>query len=128
MTALPPGQRLPKALECRIAVADDTFRKATMVSSLCVWHCGPQFRAFPDGTVELAFDEYDPEEYWYYYRWQRDSPYPFREHDGISYQREQFGMDFENMTEAELKTAARKEVARWHEIMGRPPPDGYSVD
>ena len=43
-------------------------------------------------------------------------------------QRAEFGMDFENMTVEELKTVAGWEVARRHEIMGRPLPDGYPVE
>ncbi len=90
----------------RIAIADDSFRNVTVASRLCVWHCDPQFRYYPDGKVELLFKSYDQKTYWYYYRWQPDCPYPWKEHDGYSYQKDLYGLDFENMTVSELKDAA----------------------
>ena len=117
-----PLESLPESLRARIDAADAAFRRATVESRLCVWHCGPQFRAYPDGRVELLFEPCDPDAHWYAYRWQPDCPYSWREHDGISHQREEYGMDFENMSEAELKEAARREVARWHEMQGLPSP------
>lgn len=115
-------ERLLKPLRARIQASDEAFRPATVASRLCVFHCGPPFRAFPNGRLDLLFEHYDPDVHWYLFRWQPDCPYPRREHDGISYQREQYGMDFENMSEAELKEAARQEVARWHEMHGLPSP------
>jgi len=106
---------VPEPLLRRIATADDSFREATVASRLCVWHCGPQFRHYPNGHVELLLEPYDQETYWYYYRWQPDCPYSWREHDGISYQREIYGLDFENMSVSELEDAVRRVVARWHE-------------
>lgn len=105
---------LPESLVKMLADADNRFCEVTVESMLCVWHGGPAFRYYPDGDVELYFNEYDPKQYWYYFRWQPDCPYNFRCHDSISYQRAYYGMDFAAMTESQLKDAARKTVERLH--------------
>jgi hypothetical protein len=109
---------VPFELTSRIRAADAKFKKATIQSRLCVWHCRPQFAACPDGSVDLSFKEYSPMFQWYYFRWPPDCPYAFREHDGISYQKKYYGMDFSGaMTEIELKEVARRLSKSWIERM-----------
>jgi hypothetical protein len=110
---------VPETLLRRIAAADGSFLKATVASRLCVWHCEPGFQYYPDGQVELSFASYDQETYWYYYHWQPDCPYSWQEHDGISYQRDVYGLDFNNMSVSELKEAARQYVVHWNTLKSR---------
>jgi hypothetical protein len=109
---------VPYELTSRIRAADAKFKKATIESKLCVWHCGPQFRSYPNGSVELLFEKYDPVFQWYFFRWQPDCPYAFREQDSISYQKKYYGMNFSGaMTEDTLKDTARKLGEKWVERM-----------
>jgi hypothetical protein len=114
VTSFERDNALPHELTSRIRAADAKFKKATIESKLCVWHCGPQFAACPNGSVDLCFKEYSPIFQWYFFRWQPDCPYSFREHDSISYQKKYYGMDFGGaMTEDELKEVARKLSKKW---------------
>lgn len=110
-----PCEPEPVDLMRRTAAADDRFRAVTEPSRLCVWHVGGQYAVWPNGEVELLFKPYDDSEYWYFYRWQPDSPYPWQEYDGVGYQKEFYGLDFMRMSEAELTDAARCNVARMDE-------------
>lgn len=116
---------LPEEMVRKLDVIDEKFRASTVPSNLCVLHCGPQYRAYPNGAVELTFEPYDRDRYWYYYRWQPDSPYPWRESDGIAYQKEVFGLDFENMSESQLKQAVWKRSVRLYDrLLKRKDADG----
>lgn len=97
----------------RIKAADESFRSVTEESKLCVWHCGPMFQHFPDGTVKLIFDDYDPIKFWYYYRWQSNCPYKWRNNDIYSYQKEVYGMDFLGMSQEQLRDRAREISNQW---------------
>ncbi len=112
---LPLNNTIPDLLLLRITAADNLFREVTVASRLCVWHCDPQYRYYSDDQIELTFKHYDEKTYWYYYRWQPDCPYAWKENDGISFQRKGYGLDFEKMTVSELKDAVRRNVAQMEE-------------
>ncbi|HID49495.1 MAG TPA: hypothetical protein EYP40_07790 [Chromatiales bacterium] len=59
----------------RITRTDEKFRRVTEDSRLCVWHTTPQFDRIGK-NLEGCLAEYDPQVYWYYYRWPPDAPYP----------------------------------------------------
>lgn len=76
-TSLTP---LSKKLRKRIERADAEFRRVTVASRLCVWDMGAKIGAL-NGLVTMACDDYDPERYWYYYRWSHDVPDVYRKYD-----------------------------------------------
>ncbi|WP_295622935.1 hypothetical protein [uncultured Lamprocystis sp.] len=106
--------KLPSEIIERIANADREFRDVTVASALSVWDVGPHFRYCEDTHIELIpLSNYDRGNYWYYYRWQPDCPYDFRNHNGLSYQKAVYGLDFATMSELELLDAVRRCVSRW---------------
>lgn len=61
----------PGNVTARLEAADRNFIAVTEHSDLCVWHTGCQFQYHKD-HIELCYEGYDQEKYWYYYRWQPD--------------------------------------------------------
>ncbi len=104
----------PKSIEEEIAEIDSVFVSATEKSDLCVWDCGPKFRYFDENSIELLpINEYDKGKYWYYYRWQPDCPYSWKDNDAETYQKKVYGLDFAKMSNDQLIEAVKEEVARW---------------
>ncbi len=71
---------LSKKLRKRIERVDEKFRQVTVASRLCVWDTEAYVGA-RNGPVTFACDEYDPEHYWYYYRWPPGAPDGYRKRD-----------------------------------------------
>ncbi len=114
-TSLTP---LSKKLRKRIERVDEKFRQATVESRLCVWDTPAMIGAL-NGEVTMACDEYDPERYWYYYRWPHDAPDVYRKYDVYELQKHCYGLDFKKMEERELKKVASELIDEMHETMGR---------
>jgi hypothetical protein len=107
---------LPKEIEEEVAKIDSEFISVTEKSDLCVWDCGPKFSYFNENNIELLpISEYDKGKYWYYYRWQPDCPYSWKDNDAETYQKEMYGLDFARMSNDQLIEAVKKEVGRWNE-------------
>lgn len=101
-------------LRQRLNQADKRFRAATKPARLSIFDCGPKFQVVDEEHITwLPLNEFDPERYWYFYRWQPDCPCLWREHDVYSYQQAVYGLDFHNMTDTQLRDAVRGQVARW---------------
>ena len=115
-TSLTP---LSKKLRKRIERADDRFRKATVVSRLCVWDTEVKIDAGEE-QVSFACDEYDPERYWYYYRWPPDAPRYYLEYDAYELQKHCYGLDFKGMTRQELRKVAEEIIGVIHAACARP--------
>ena len=103
---------LPDHVCARLAAADDRFRAVTQPSRLSVWDCTAKFCYLDDEHIALGpLDSCHPVKNWYFYRWQPDCPISWQDHDLYSYQKEMFGLDFENMSEEELLDVVRKIAA-----------------
>ena len=109
------GLTVPDELLSRLNAADNIFRDATVASHLCIWHVATNFRHC-NGEFEFTFVDYDINRFWFYYRWQPDAQYPFRDYDSYSYQREMYGLDFQTMTNDELIEAAQRMVQQWADL------------
>ncbi|WP_369602665.1 hypothetical protein AAIA72_06860 [Hahella sp. SMD15-11] len=110
---------LADELLLRLKRADERFRAATKEARISIFDCGPKFQYVDEEHIYLLpLNEYDPRRHWYFYRWQPDCPYSLGGHDAYSYQKEQYGLDFLNMTEDQLLDAVRREVSRWKERFG----------
>lgn len=111
---------LADELLLRLQQADERFRAVTKEARISILDCGPKFQYIDEEYIRfLPLNEYDPQRHWYFYRWQPDCPYSLEGHDAYSYQKQQYGLDFLNMTEEQLLDAVRREVARWKEWSGR---------
>lgn len=109
---------IPDELLDQLAGIDRAFMDVTQKSDLCVWDAGPKFRYYDEKNIQIIpINQYDRERYWYYYRWQRDCPMPWKDTDAETYQKQTYGLDFENMAQGELLDAVRSEVARWNQYI-----------
>ena len=118
MESLDGDSALTDSLSLRLKRADERFKTVTREEGISIFDCEPKFQYFDEEDISLLpVNEYDPQRYWYYFRWQLDCPYSLRGHDVFSYQKAQYGLDFVNMTENQLLDAVRKEVARWKEML-----------
>lgn len=61
LEAWPADAPPPQELLAKIEALDQLFKEVTIVLKRCVWPAKP--------------GEYDPETYWFYYRWPHDCPY-----------------------------------------------------
>lgn len=113
-TSLSP---LSITLRRRIERADDRFRKATVASRLCVWDSAAKIGA-RNGPVTFACDKYDPECYWYYYRWPSDAPDVYLKFDAYELQKYCYGLDFKHMKEQELMKVAQEIVEEIYTVTG----------
>lgn len=82
---------VPHSATARLQQADDRFKSQTVSSGLCIHHLSSPYAHFDSTHIEVRHTRYDPDRYWYYYRWPGDAPYPvhlnsetyFRVHFGI---------------------------------------------
>lgn len=102
--------RPPAAFLRRLASIDRLFRRVTHDSRLCCLQTGPLY-AYCEGRVELLYRHYSKRRFWFFYRWQPDSGYPYREYDTLAYQRRFYGFDFAAMSQAGLEDRVRNIVA-----------------
>lgn len=102
--------RPPAAFLRRLASIDRLFRRVTHDSRLCCLQTGPLY-AYCGGQVALRYKHYPKRKFWFLYRWQPDTDYPYRDYDTLSYQREFYGMDFAAMPPGVLEDRVREQVA-----------------
>lgn len=101
----------------RVAEIDQQFKNATEASKLCIWDAEPKFIYLNKEQITIfKIDEYDPDKYWYYYRWQPDCPWPWKGADATTYQKQIYGLDYENMSCEELREAVHLIVMKWHKL------------
>lgn len=101
--------RPPAVFLRRLASIDRLFRRVTHDSRLCCLQTGPLY-AYCEGSVTLRYEHYPKCKFWFFYRWQPDTDYPYRDYDTLSYQQTFFGMDFAAMSPAVFKDKAREQV------------------
>lgn len=102
--------RPPAAFLRRLASIDRLFRRVTHDSRLCCLQTGPLY-AYCDGHVALRYKHYPKRKFWFFYRWQPDTDYPYRDYDTLSYQREFYGMDFTAMSPSVFEDRVREQMA-----------------
>jgi hypothetical protein len=108
----------PLAFLRRLASIDRLFRRVTHDSRLCCLQTGPLY-AYCNGHMALRYKHYPKRKFWFFYRWQPDTDYPYRDHDTLSYQRVFYGMDFAAMNQAALEDRVREQVTS-HLASGSP--------
>ncbi|MCD6379563.1 hypothetical protein J7M07_03860 [bacterium] len=107
-----PGEMIPTDIKEEIAKMDSKFISDTENSDLCVWDCEAKFCYLDENNIELLpINEYDKDKYWYYYRWQPDCLYPWKNNGAESFQKEVYGLDFAGMTNDQLIEAVKDLVA-----------------